>query len=467
MVRIALLLASLPLLARAAAAQEHFDASVALVEPFEREVGRGKRLEIKGVLKGRFSRPELILIAPDGRAYLNRDQQVTGNVFLFTIHFEEGPGKYRIELVAEDPNSKRSAMRADVYHGVAAPRPPPPPPEPPAVDADAARRHARLLEKDFLRILNGFRRGLRLPPAAWNEAVSARAREHAARMVKAGRRAHKFGGVGVLEMLQTNGAGADGASGPGDGWGNVDPLRPFPAPSPAPPGPRVFNHVVPFVLEESTMERLFEIYFVREPAFRICAADPFLLEVGVGVEKKGPLYFFASINFVQVNDTTIRAKQDRAYDALLREAARLDPDTLRRLGIWGRAGRAASLLRQAFRDVDPAVAAAAFDGLRLVDEPAALSLRDDAEKAARLEIGKRRYAAALLPLALFEGTLYDPAIQAWRARVAKEASKAAEAELAEALAEPDPAARRAALEALRSRVAGLPCEKRVEAELAK
>jgi hypothetical protein len=457
--------AILLLFAAAAAAEERFDAAVAIVEPFDREIRRGGELLIRGVLKGRFSNPELILVAPNGKTYLNKQKQVAGNTFLFEVRFEEGTGPYRLEMVAEDPNWMKSAFRLDVWHGVAAPASPEPPPDPPKFDPLRAARHDRLLEKDFLHILNAFRRELKLPPAAWNEAVSARAREHAGRMAKSRRLFHRFGGVGVVQMLQTNGAGSDGASGPGDGWLNVDSLRPFPAPSPGPPGPKVWNHVVPFVLEETSMERIFEIYFVREPAFRICAADPHLLEVGVGVVHLGELYFFASVNFVQVNDTSLRARQERAHDALLRAAESQEPDLLRRVGVWGRGGRAMRLLEKAWRSPDPAVAAAAFDGIQLLDEPAALNLFDEAEGRARAELERRRYATAEGEMRPFEKALFDPALRKRRTEFLKEAEKLAESELAAALALPDPAARRSALENIFARSAGTSLAPKVAAAL--
>ncbi|MFI5402702.1 MAG: hypothetical protein ACHQ1G_07185, partial [Planctomycetota bacterium] len=191
-------LLGLLVVAAAAKGAELFNEKVGILETFPREVARGKTLVLKGTLKGAYKSPELILIAPRGKTYLNGEQVINGQAFAFTVRFEEGPGPYRLELIARTPEATRSAARFTVYHGV--PKPEVEPPEPPPTGPRTPYAiHVRLLEKRFFRLLGDFRKGIECEPVGWNEAVAARAREHAENMAEAHRRQHRFGGNGVLE----------------------------------------------------------------------------------------------------------------------------------------------------------------------------------------------------------------------------------------------------------------------------
>jgi hypothetical protein len=235
-------LVGLLLAAAAASPAEILNDKVGILDPFPREVLRGKTLVIKGAVKAPFKNPQLILIAPGGKTYLNKDNQIAGLDFTFNVRFDEGVGPYRLELIATGPTATRTAARFTVWYGQKKPaeeeaEPPPTGPKTPLTI------HERLLEKRFAVLLNAFRKGIGCEPVGWNEAVAARAREHAARMAEAQRKQHRFGTVGgVLEMLQRDGAGESGLSGPATPWGRLTSRRPFDRPAPQPPGPRVWNH---------------------------------------------------------------------------------------------------------------------------------------------------------------------------------------------------------------------------------
>jgi len=461
------------LLAAAAGAEELFNARVAAIEPFEREVPRGKSLVIKGLVKGAFKDPQLILIAPNGRTYLNRDNEIREYGFTFTVKFDEGAGPYRLEIIASKPNSTQSAARFTVWYAARRPEVEPEPP-PLTGEPDPVSVHARLLEKRFVRLLNGFRRSIHVDAVGWNEAVAARAREHAERMAAAQRRQHRFGREGgVLDLLQDGGAGPGGLSGPQDGWTRLTSRRPFDRPVLQPPGPKVWNHVVVFVLASDSLPRMFEQFFVREAAFRICAADPYCLEVGVGAARtpppeakdpktgavlkgrQSPIVYYC-VCFVQVNDRTLVDGQDDAYRQLLRRAAGREPELLRALGVWGRDGPALSLLGRAARDDSPVTASAAFDGLLLLDEEKARAelARLEERRAGLWEKG--HYADAI---ALFEPLRYvtfDGRVGATRDRLRWEGNQAAAQELAALKEQPDTPERAKALRDLKERAAGLP-----------
>ncbi|MHC4490727.1 MAG: CAP domain-containing protein, partial [Planctomycetota bacterium] len=418
------------------------------------------------------------------KTYLNRDNRIGEHAFTFKVRFGEGPGPYRMEVLAHKTTAIQSAARFTVYYGR---KRPPEEKEPPIPKGRKTPRdiHTLLVEKRFLARLNEFRRSVKLDPVGWNEAVAARAREHAVRMAKARRRQHRFGNVGVREMLGRDGAGPGGASGPDRAWTRLTGVRPFDRPAPQPPGPRVRNHVVVFILALDSLEEMFERYFVREAAFRLCALDPYCIEVAVGAARSprkpapkpppgivrtyGRLperLVYCCVCFVQINDKTIIAAQDGAYAALLEKAAARDPQDLRRLGIWGRGGvKARTLVERALGDERSGVFAAAFDALLLLDERRARADLDRiaVRKEATLERG--RYAEAVALFLPFRGVLYDGKITGAYERVAKAAQRAARDELRQIkrLEEPQRTAR---LESLRRRVEGLAVAAEVERALA-
>ena len=134
-------LGALALAAAVATGGEIFNKRVALVDPFPREVGRGKTIKITGFVKGRFRNPELIIIAPRGKTYLNKDNRVGETDFTYVVRFGEGVGPYRMEIIAHTPDSTQSAARFTVWHGKARPSESkePPLPKAPPTSRDRSR----------------------------------------------------------------------------------------------------------------------------------------------------------------------------------------------------------------------------------------------------------------------------------------------------------------------------------------
>ena len=111
------------LAASAAEAEELFRSKVAAIEEFPRVVPRGRKLTIQGKLQGRYRAPELIIIAPRGKTYLNPDNSVSDKDFIFRIKFTEGKGPYRLEIIARNQNRIVSAARVHVFYGMRRPFP--------------------------------------------------------------------------------------------------------------------------------------------------------------------------------------------------------------------------------------------------------------------------------------------------------------------------------------------------------
>ena len=57
---------------------EYFIEKVAEFEEFKRKVPRGRKFKIRGELKNRFKNPQLVLIAPNGKTYLNDKNTING-----------------------------------------------------------------------------------------------------------------------------------------------------------------------------------------------------------------------------------------------------------------------------------------------------------------------------------------------------------------------------------------------------
>ncbi len=464
------------LAAVAAAGGELFNEKVAALDAFPREVARGKTLVIQGACRGAYKGPELILIAPAGKTYKNEEAEIRGPSFKFLVRFEEGPGPYRLELIASTNEATRSAARFTIYHGVG--KPEKEPEEPPVAGPPTPLGiHTDLLEKRFQHVLNTFRVSIGCEPVGWNEAVAARAREHARRMAEAQRRQHRFGGTGVGEMLKADGAGGSGLSGPADPWVRIDTERPFPPPTPGQPNPKVVNRLSVHLVAGTSLEELFERHFVREAAFRICAADPHCLEVGIGAARtptgpavpgkappSGGSTVYYCVCFVQVNEKPVIRGQDDAFAALLRQAKDKDPNLLRALGRWGRP-KARKLVLDALDDPRPEVSAAAFDAFLLLDEEKARA--ELARRTAPKEnaLGQGRYAESAALFAPFRDCLVDRAVARAHEAAVLEAQAAARKELASIV--DGPASERDERVAdLKRRVQGLGMDDQIEKALA-
>jgi hypothetical protein len=458
-------LALLLALAGAAAATEWKDEKVAVLEAFPRRVARGGSLALRGALGAGFSGPELIVLAPRGQTFLAPDPTVDGASFTFTVRFEHGTGPYRMELVATDRFGMRSAARFTVFHGVPVVPDEKLPPLPVALPIPAGV-HERLVERQLFDRLNAFRRSIGEKPAEWCEPVAARAREHARRMAAAEQRLHRIGGTGVAELLlqpEPPGAALSSAY----AWGRISQRRPFPPPSPAPPGPRVENRLVDCVFDEHSVDYVMERYFVREASFRILAADPHLREIAVGCARNParatPVYMV--VCFVQINETTLRERIDRDFEGALRAAREKTPEALRALAGWHRPNRTLPLLRDALRADDAALVAAGLDGLLLVDEAEARERIASMSAGAAARLEKGAYAEAVAALAAFAHVTYDRDVPSARERIESLAATRAREEAFRAAKEADPNRRAAALADLLARCGDLPVAAEVRRRL--
>ncbi|MHC4940225.1 MAG: CAP domain-containing protein [Planctomycetota bacterium] len=455
--RTALLL--LAFVASPAAAKEIFNDKVAVLEEFPREIGRGKEIRLKGMRKGAWSGPELIVIAPNGRTYLCLKLTQTQYGFEFEVEFDEGVGAYRFELILRaQTRGVKTAAQFTIWHGVRKPKVvreeplPDGPPTPPEL-------HVRLVEKRFLARLNAFRASIKLDPVGWNEAVAAQARDHAWRMAKAQRTLNKFGGWGVQERIRKEGAAKWAPwSGPDEGWPRVVNFRPFPPPALKPAGPGVNNHIVENTASDFSLNHLFVKDYEREAAFRLLAADPHCLEVGVGCarEQKGdPKRVYYCVCFVQVNVKGTHRAQEAAFRKVLKAAKGKDAKAIRRMAMWSRPKPAASILKSALRDKDPAVRGAALDGYLLLDEEDGRKRIGEIEARAESAARAKRYGEAYADYASMAQVFYDARVWKPGRTGVKAVTDAANTEYKEILARPE-AEQKDLLRAFKRRIKGMP-----------
>ncbi|MFQ5844065.1 MAG: CAP domain-containing protein [Planctomycetota bacterium] len=350
------------------AGPEYSNRFVATLEEFPRQLGRGRKLHLEGTLLKGYQNPILVVIAPGGKTSVVEGpaRRVIHPRFSYDVRFTEGKGPYRFELIAHGRSGVASAVRFTTYYGV--PRLPddklPPAPE----GAPLPRGlHPRVIEKRLVARLNEFRREAGETPFTWNEEVASRAREHAELMAKARRVLHWFGGRGVRGALQTDGGLGEDWREPAPGWLRVRPRIPFRRPAPAPPQQKPLNYVNVHVLAEKSLDKLFETYYRREPAFRICAVDPHGSQIAVGAAWGGGRVYYA-VCFVQVNNRALRRRHEAAWKRALQRAADGTPEDLRRLGVWERPREALRVL-DAYRGSRNAdLASAVFDTDLLIDE---------------------------------------------------------------------------------------------------
>jgi len=450
--------------ATAARSEEYINTRVGIVNEFPREVARGKQLMISGQLKGKYRTPELVIIAPNGRTYLNQKGTVTPTTFAWDAELTEGTGVYRMEILCHTHVATQSVARFFVWHGKRKPKnwtEPPIPQEP----QTPAEWHPRLIEKRTMDAINELRKKIKLKPAAWNEAVASRAREHADRMARAKRSVHAFGKLGIRDMLRKDGAGKNApTSGPDHGWPGLTSTRPFSNYNLRPPVDDPPNHVIVNVLRGVSLTALMERYYAREPGFRLLAADPHLVEVGIGCARPksgNPHEVYYCICWVQVNNRDVKNWQDAAYRVLLDAVPGGEPELLRRMAVWKRPKKSTKLLRAAIRSDTPARIGAGWDGFLLVDEDDARKQIDKAMKAARANLKRGKFGDAFLALGGLAAITYDRSLAEQPGILRTEVELAAETALEEirTLPEEDQARK---LADFRKRCHGMPILKTLE-----
>ena len=413
-------------------AEEYVNTRVGILEEFPREVPRGKQLIIKGKLKGKYRTPELVIIAPDGKTYLNKKGHVTPTTFAWDAELTGGVGLYRMEILCHTHVATQSVARFNIWHGKRKPKnwtEPPIPVEP----RNPPEWHPRLIEKHMLDAINALRKEIKLKPAGWNEAVAARAREHADRMARAKRRVHAFGKLGIREMLRKDGAGKDAPySGFALPWPGLTSTRPFNPYNLRPAVDDPPNHVIVNVLRSVSLTSLMERYYAREPGFRLLAADPHLVEVAIGCARPrsgNPHEIYYCICWVQVNNKAVKERQDDAYRDLLKAVPDGKPELLRRMAMWQRPRKAEKLLLAAIKSDEPERLGAAWDGLLLLDQKDARRRIAKALKKAKADLKRERFGDAYLALSGLMAITYDRSLIEQPGYLRKEVELSAETAL--------------------------------------
>ena len=462
-----LLLALLPL--ASGAEGERFHPEKAEILPFPREVARNGTVTFVVKVRRGYHTPIFAVTAPDGSTEYHRpDRTPEPGTYEFDLGFKGAPGAYPVELIVDSTRGDTTAARFTVWAGV--PRPeataesgekrPEGDYEPEDPDESTIR-----LERDLMRLLNGYRRTKGLAPYPWLEKAAILARSHLSDYLalepRPAKLTHQIPGKGFL---------ADRFE---DFFAWPTTVRKFPVAEPE-IGPDAVSYCSESLAAPRSLTWLFREYFLREPAFRAPVISPFPTHAAVGIvrdAKTGRLY--TATVFVQVNSTRVRDGLARELADLVRAESRAKDDeeaadAIRTLARFGDEGAVKTLERR-LSDRRPKVRAAALDGLFLLDlETADEWVERQARVLARAH-ERERYGPALPILETFAAVEFDATVRRRGISELATLTAGSEAELDAAflrLMSGNTDEGRAALEEVAARYDGLPAAAAAKAKLA-
>ena len=486
--------------------KEVFHRDLVDFEPFDRAAPAGENVRLKFRLKGGFRSPVLVVVFPDGGASYFRPDVSNGREHEIPFRLDRIGGTHRVALVASNPSGERIAahflLRALSKEGKELDRDVDYPPADAVYPPLDPEEHPLRLERHLFHRMNAFRAKHGLPPLPWHEGVARSAREHLAEVARHFEETvNPRTGAGLL-LHRIPGAGYGGTEGPtladrvrqSLAWPIVLPYLPPENPDRARGSPNYVSETLGS--NEPSLDHKFEQTFLRKSDLRAPLLSPWTTHAAGAAtwryygwrkgDGSGPKRFeppgpppgnrprevFTALVFVQVNDPAAAATWERER----REVLRAVPGTsgtaekaaaLRLLGQCA-VPESPGLLAEAARSRDPAVQAAALDGLWLCAPAEARRLTDPLRVRTIRAFEDEEESRAAGPLRVLEAVRYDAASRRAGAEGFREASARARALLdaadaAAAAGKTDGA--RALLEAARRRFAGFPEEKEAEAGL--
>jgi hypothetical protein len=448
-----------------AADREVFHHKKVRFEKFPRELGLNATQLYQIRLKSGFFAPVMAITFPDGSTEYVRPARELGNrKYEFEVQFGAGEGRYRVELVVDSKDGDTTAAQFTMWVGVK--KPPksvatagPVPQElyPPELLAENTIR----LERKLFRLMNEYREKQRLPPYPWMEEAAHLAREHLADYLKMKPRPKR-----LTHLIPGHGSIADRFH-EVLAWPRT--IRKFPVRDPD-VGPEAMCYCSEALAAVTSLEWLFNEYFLRESAFRLPVISKFPTHGAVGIvrhPKTGKLY--TATVYVQLNSTRVQEEREAQYEETVDlEAEAAEPAKqalfLRRLGRISDP-RSGAIFKRRLNSKEPVVRAAALDALFLTDPEAAEEWVERQRPRLARAHREDKFSGAIPILLTFAAVEYDAPTRIRGERELAKLSDLAARVLANALRLlelGDAEFAKETLELLASRYEGLP-----EADLAK
>ncbi|MFN3200710.1 MAG: CAP domain-containing protein [Bradymonadia bacterium] len=162
-----------------------------LKQPLPRTMKSPARLSFRGELRSGYFRPRVLVAPPGGRAIRERPAWGEGQNVDVTLFFDDGPGRYGVELVADSQFGPVVLLNDQVYVDAE----PPPLPVVPITAPTAATRPDRALWER----INRARASRGVPPLIWHPTLANAARDHARELAASQQLSHLSPDSGWLE----------------------------------------------------------------------------------------------------------------------------------------------------------------------------------------------------------------------------------------------------------------------------
>ncbi|MEN8151752.1 MAG: hypothetical protein ABFS86_18190, partial [Planctomycetota bacterium] len=442
---------------------EVFKKDRAEVAPFPREVPLGKQTEIRVRPAPSHHTPILAVTDPKGEVRyvkpLGKDDE---GWHRFSVDFPEGAGAYRFELVV-DSNDKGDVTAAQftIWVGVERPKERIAKRSDSDYDPEPEDAHPLVLERKLFRLVNEYRKSKRREAFPWLEDTAVLGRAHLTDYLKLKPRpksmVHKLPFTGTiadrfadLHLVQTS--------------------RKFPVAEPD-IGPEAIGYISESLATLSSIDWLFEQYYLKESAFRKPIQSKYPTHASVAMIRHpddGKL--LAAFIYVQINSTRVlKTIEEKKKETVRLESRARDPEAravfLRQLGRQGDPKSIAIYRRRLSKAQPPPVRGAALDAL-ILNAPEQYRAWVERHAAILEKAGVSEDYAQALPVLLALAQLeWDPAARTSAQRKVRFITRLSNFEIEaaeERLLAGDREAAREHFETIAKRFPGLPAAKRAK-----
>ncbi len=176
----------------------------AMEEPLPRTAAVGQTLRVSALIRRGYFRSRLLLGAPNQAVVQESPAFQKDRRLEVDVHFNAGPGRYALEIVAESQYGPVVLNKSSVYVGVEPPRLPLVRLRPPAGSAQVEDPAERLIS-----MVNAHRVSHQVAPLKWTESLARVSRQHAREMSERRVLAHGSPNTGnLVTRLRTAGVEA-------------------------------------------------------------------------------------------------------------------------------------------------------------------------------------------------------------------------------------------------------------------